>query len=386
MKKALVLILPLLFYISNCETESPTIPVGTVPELSDILAPNKLYTVSTIDHYISVHVEDPQGRENISQVTCSIFNSGNTSSAIAVIQLKDDGVAGDIIPLDGTFTSTITADSLGRTQGTFTLTFLAKDADGNTSESLSAELTVVDGEENLAPSIDILTAPQFAALSDTLPHFVSIKVSDPQGLNDIDAVVLNIYNQTSSKAVTKVNLHDDGTNGDVIANDGIFSILLDPAFTKNQIGVFIFHVQAFDKSGSASNPLTQYVKVLTYQNDPPFIFNIVAPDTMNLLPDQAAATVLKVSVTDPQGLSDIYSVFFNTYKPGNVPSSGNPFKMADNGQTEANGDETAGDGVYSLRIFLPPDTQTGNYTFIFEAEDKSEAKSNQITHIITVAQ
>ena len=350
------------------------------------MTPEKLFTVSTIDHYISVHVEDPQGRENISQVSCNIYNSGNTSSAIAVIQLQDDGVAGDIIPLDGTFTSAINADSLGGNEGAFTLTFIAEDADGNTSESLSAELTVVDGEENLMPSIEKLSVPEFAALSDTLPHFISVTVTDPQGRNDIDIVALNIYNQTSSNPVTEARLYDDGTNGDVTANDGLFSLLLDPGFHRNQIGTFTFHVQAFDKSGAASNPLTQRVKVLTFQNDPPFVFNLVAPDTMNLLPDAAASTVLKVSVTDPQGLSDIYSVFFNTYKPGNVPSSGNPFKMADNGQTDANGDEIAGDGVYSLRIFLPPDTETGEYTFIFEAEDKSEAKSNQITHIITVAE
>lgn len=386
MKKALFLILPLLFIITNCENESPTIQVGTVPELSDVLTPDKLYTVSAIDHYISVHVEDPQGRENISQVSCSIYNSGNTSSTVAVIQLHDDGAAGDIIPIDGTFTSAIAADSLGATDGTFTLTFLAEDADGNISEPLSAELIVVDGEENLVPSIANFTAPQFAALSDTLPHFVSVEVSDPQGLNDIDAVVLTIYNQTSSNPVNEYRLYDDATNGDVTANNGLFSLLLNPGFHRNQIGTFTFHVQAFDKAEAASNPLTQRVKVLTYQNDPPFVFNMVAPDTMNLLPDAAASTVLQVSVTDPQGLSDIYSVFFNTFKPDNEPSSGNPFKMADDGQTDTNGDETAGDGVYSLRIFLPSDTQTGNYTFIFEAEDQSEARSNQITHIITVAE
>jgi len=35
---------------------------------------------------------------------------------------------------------------------------------------------------------------------------------------------------------------------------------------------------------------------------------------------------------------------------------------------------------------LPYYSQTGDYTFIFEAVDKSDANSNQITHILTVIQ
>jgi hypothetical protein len=50
------------------------------------------------------------------------------------------------------------------------------------------------------------------------------------------------------------------------------------------------------------------------------------------------------------------------------------------------GDDVAGDGRYALKINLPVGTPTGNYTFVFQAIDKSDSTSNEISHILTVVQ
>jgi hypothetical protein len=108
---------------------------------------------------------------------------------------------------------------------------------------------------------------------------------------------------------------------------------------------------------------------------------------MKLSPAGTVTAVLSVSVSDNEGPDDVREVFFNSFlPPDNRPSSGNPFIMADNGNTAVNGDETANDGVYSLIIGLPSSVSTGDYTFVFEAVDNSDAHSNQITHVITVIQ
>ena len=118
-------------------------------------------------------------------------------------------------------------------------------------------------------------------------------------------------------------------------------------------------------------------------NDPPVLSNLVAPDTVSRsqIPNNF---LLAVEVSDPQGRDDISKVYFNTFKPDNSPSSGNPFYMRDDGSQGV--DQNANDGIYSLRIEISPQNQLGNYRFEFEAVDKSGAKSDKITHIITVVE
>jgi hypothetical protein len=48
------------------------------------------------------------------------------------------------------------------------------------------------------------------------------------------------------------------------------------------------------------------------------------------------------------------------------------------------GDTVANDGIYSLRVSLPPTTVTGTYRFEFQAVDRSAASSNIIVHRLTV--
>ncbi|RKY78456.1 hypothetical protein DRQ00_05185 [candidate division KSB1 bacterium] len=118
-------------------------------------------------------------------------------------------------------------------------------------------------------------------------------------------------------------------------------------------------------------------------NDPPILSNLSAPDTVSRsqIPNNF---LLTIKVSDPQGLEDIDKVYFNTFKPDDSPSSGNPFYMRDDGLQGV--DQNANDGIYSLRIEISPQNQLGNYRFEFEAIDKSGAKSNKIIHIITVVE
>jgi hypothetical protein len=59
--------------------------------------------------------------------------------------------------------------------------------------------------------------------------------------------------------------------------------------------------------------------------------------------------------------------------------------MYDDGNLSGiSGDDIAGDGIYSIIIQLPPNTQKGKYRFEFQAIDKSNASSNILTHYIYV--
>ena len=83
-----------------------------------------------------------------------------------------------------------------------------------------------------------------------------------------------------------------------------------------------------------------------------------------------------MEVPDRQSLADVDSVYFNSYLPGGNPSSGNPFSMFDNGlpfdpqNPVAVGDAVAGDGIYTLTIFLPSTASPGEYRFEFFGRDR----------------
>lgn len=381
-----LILLPLLFFIS-CEDNGPSAPpVGTIPALSQLTAPESLYLISEVEHIISVHVEDPQGWDDIAQVFCSISLAGSVVP-IKTISLNDDGRSGDIIPKDGTFTNRISADSVSSQTGNFTVVVKAIDASGNESEPLEHELAVIAGVENIPPTISNLSIPFVLDIQDTSDYLMTLKATDPQGHEDIDVILLQVFSPTSNSPAFQDTLWDNGNDGDATANDGIYSRLINiQTFLFYQPGKYSFKFQAFDRSGGASNSLVKIVKIIPIINNPPFVSNLIAPLTLQVLPDRVVTAVLELTVMDPQGLSDIWAVFFNSYRPDGSPSKSNPFKMYDDGETSQHGDQTANDGIYSLKINLPPGTPPGDYTFVFEAEDFLEAKSNQIVHKLKVIQ
>ena len=382
MRKIFVLILPFLILLSNCEEENPTIPVGTNPVLSQPTAPDTLYFVSESDHFISITVNDPQGLIDIAVVTCTIFPSGS-EDAVKTDSLVDDGTKGDIIPLDGIFTTSIDAGFAQAQTGSYSLVFKAIDLSGNESDTVSHQLTIVEGEENIAPSITDVTLPATFDIKETNNyHLVTVKVIDPQGQDDIKLVLLQVFSpvyESSDSLILPIledTLMDTGENGDEIANDGIYSNLFNSAFAEDEVGKFSFYFQAYDSSNAASDAVVKIVDVIRSDNDPPAIFDLIAPSSMKLIPDDFAYDTLYISASDAQGLNDIREVYFHSLKPnGEYANSGNPLYLTNKGE-----------GLFSYILMLPYESLPGDYTFTFEAVDKSDAKSNQITHILTVTQ
>ncbi len=87
-----------------------------------------------------------------------------------------------------------------------------------------------------------------------------------------------------------------------------------------------------------------------------------------------------VDAYDPDGLSDIDSVYFMVTRPDGS-SNGLHFHMHDDGEA---GDIMAGDGTYTLGILAPdPENQSGDYVFTFYAWDSEGHGSNNPQIIIT---
>jgi hypothetical protein len=141
-------------------------------------------------------------------------------------------------------------------------------------------------------------------------------------------------------------------------------------------------------SASGNQGITKQIAVASFyfnngqDNVPPVISNLIAPDTVTIGSDTTFIQ-LNLDVEDANGLSDVLSVWFDSYLPNGNPSSQNPIALYDDGIS--GGDVTAGDGKYSRIVILPPVGVTkGTYRWEFRARDRSGTLSNQIIHFLVV--
>ena len=367
----------IVLIFSRCEVKDPLTVDAVFPNLSDLTVADTLYLKSDAVYPVSVRVIEPQGWDDIKAVRLFIFSQDDVLPVLEDT-MKDDGDKGDIIPQDGVFFGTLTKESAASTPGTFRVCVVAEDLSNHVSDTLFKQITAIDEEKNLPPLLSepIVTDSLTVATLDNA--FFSVRVEDPQGLDDIDSVYFLLYPSLSPVYSSCTRLYDNGSVGDSIQGDGIFSFQGNFTGTVTIRGLYTVRFQAIDNEGEISPTVVNHL-FADIGNDPPKLIDVIAPD--NVSRSAAQPFLISVSVTDPQGLSDIKRVAFNTYKPDGTSSSGNPFVMVDDG---TQGDILAGDGKYSLTITITPENSTGDYRFEFFAEDFSEEKSNMLTHIITV--
>lgn len=212
--------------------------------------------------------------------------------------------------------------------------------------------------------------------------FIRLGLNNPAGINKITAEIYSPDNKRLQGS--PVELFDDGNSsiGDFVKGDGVYS----QKFPFSQFfpnGVYRIEYFSEDKY---LNNYKVAVKSLNFNNGqsniPPVVSNLQAPDTA-FIGQQTTVIKLTLDVLDSNGQNDIESVFFNSFIPPNGnPSSGNPFIMYDDG---SNGDDTAGDGKYSVLVQLPATGVTkGVYRWEFQARDRGKKLSNVIIHNIYI--
>ena len=179
----------------------------------------------------------------------------------------------------------------------------------------------------------------------------------------------NIENTTSSPA--------DANN---IRHNGKISIEI----KDSDIGNYLLRIYGTNSETNNSNSILANFIVIR-ENNPPVIEQVTAPDTLTVDADTPPQTQIPVLISakvfDKQGTADISRVYFNSYRPDGSPANGNPFNMFDDG---TNGDLTANDGIYSLRIYITPENLKGTYRFDFYALDRSNLRSEVYQHFMVV--
>lgn len=211
---------------------------------------------------------------------------------------------------------------------------------------------------------------------------VTARFTHPAGQSRILDPVYSLFRSRDQPVRIRGVLFDNGQSPDATGGDSVYTATATLSITRSEIGLFFLELWAEDKNGFRSNtallPLT-----VARLNRPPALQSVQAPDTV-AKGGITQVLQLTAAVTDDDGLADIRRVIFNSFRPDNSPSSGNPFSLFDDGDIAAHGDQTAGDGVYNLLVTLPASADTGRYRFEFQAFDRSNAASAVITKFIQV--
>lgn len=250
---------------------------------------------------------------------------------------------------------------------------------------------------------------QFTFLQDDHVLYFAIDLAPSFKGNTLETAMVSWYGTDLTRTVTPddLELKDEGENGDILKDDGLYSLkiindtttLIHPIpIASSDIGRVYVKFQA--TYGNVSSFMVK--DSFSLGNIIPIIVSISASDTI-LLPDSGGVIfeLVTASVHDADGLDDIRRVGFVSYHVDDSTflNEGNIINLYDDGSEviiyEPNftsGDVEANDGTYSFRIpvFGPgnPDpalqTKTGTFDWIFEAMDMSNTYSDTVIHRIIV--
>jgi hypothetical protein len=384
-KSLIIAFLLLLIWIMSCSEETNPVMTGNVPVISEVRLAANWNTSFARKYKAEVWVKDPQGAGNLKGVYLTVHESSGDKEIFSD-SLYDDGAHfnpndGDVIAKDGVFSNRFLASEVikNSSQNDVIFRFIAYDKQNNVSQQWDKLITF---SPNSPPAINQIFAPDSLSFMDENIIF-SITVSDSDGIEDIVRAYFQSEKTDNGVIRYEQDLFNDGdfeNNGDLVAGDSTFSARITKSLLVAKKGIYnlIFHVEDL----SETQNVTEAKHQIYIENFESRFIEINTPNELAIPtePDQQIRELITVEVSDPEGLTDIDSVYFFSLKPDSTLAQGGlPFIMVDNGlpfNPNGNvfletGDEEYGDGIYSLSIFSDFSSNPGEYTFLFYIRDRA---------------
>ena len=227
--------------------------------------------------------------------------------------------------------------------------------------------------------------------------FISAKVSQRYMNSSLDSVEVLWNGISASNKNDTLRLYDDESEGDILANDNIFSRKI-----KNSSSVILNVIPKSAKDSVFLSVQSMYngrlmksdVEFFILGNIHPKIGSITLPQSVDRPASNADPNIVNTikftvsaNASDANGLDDIKRVFFRSYHIGldSLMNNGNPILLLDDGSgPNGNGDLQKGDGTFSRTISISENALVGTYQWTFEAQDKSNAYSDTVKRTIVV--
>jgi len=228
-----------------------TITPDSIP-LTTLTPTNGLYTVTV---NVRAEVKDPASNGTVGAVIVQVLApAGGDPLSESALHEESSGAGTRVFSGQIRFTATKSD------VGTYHVRVRASDTQGVEGNVIDISLKVT--RINSPPVLSNLSAPDTVLLpsSGDLAIPMSVTATDSNGLNDIQEVFFRSLD--SSDPNKKVHLFDDGNsiNGDLVAGDGIFSIIIRLSST-NERKTYRFAFQAIDTPGDTSATLLHLLTV-----------------------------------------------------------------------------------------------------------------------------
>lgn len=323
------------------------------------------YSLSVV---ITATVGDPQGPADIAGVLWSVTPPGAGAPLSSGSLAPTTGVPG---ATEQEYASVVRFDVTRSQTGRYRLELKAVDKSGLAGTISMTWLTV--GVNNTPPVLTLPGAREVArAGTDSVRFLVTVSARDSNGLADIADVTVRALNSRDSSSVV---MTDDGSRarGDAIAGDGIYTAFawVMPRTSLDQV---VFEYRARDRAGASSPVLLRSVN-----NQPPRFVSLTVPAVIQRPPGGTSLVSFFARVDDPNGLTDIDSVYFRNLS-STAPTN---ILMYDDGDITQHGDSTAADGIYSRILSIDAATTPGVKEFRFSAVDRGGARADS-TRLITI--
>jgi len=252
-------------------------------------------------------------------------------------------------------------------------------------------------------SLVYISDTQFNFHQNTNQLYISTKVQPDLNGQALDKVIVEWYGTSLDSTPDSLTLIDDGTNGDIISFDNIYTLKVnnDTLNIRNTLG---------EDSGSVYlNVLAMYIGKTEQQASAFRIGNIIprimsiSADTLIVRPSGATLSLHLVSATvfDADGLDNIKWVGFTSYhiQGDSMMNNGNYIYLYDDGSSNViylpditSGDLVSGDGEFSFKIPVfgsgntDPSYQTkpGRFRWDFIAQDKNDEYSLSASHEVVI--
>ncbi|MBC8213744.1 MAG: hypothetical protein ISR90_05895 [Candidatus Marinimicrobia bacterium] len=202
--------------------------------------------------------------------------------------------------------------------------------------------------------------------------FIQVEVNDAQGLDNVETVEVGLKFIGNDYILfdSTFTLNDDSNFGDILPNNGVFSLLSDTEMIYGKYRMISF---AMDSDGN-STTVTKYIEI--EEKIPPEIISIEMPEVFILDPTEWTNLDISVTILESNGADDIKNVLYsiNTdFMYSNVSSNSEcEFELYDNPSEEnyyhdiswvLEYSESIGDSlfVYSTSIPMRPISECGGY-------------------------
>ena len=229
------------------------------PEIVALTAPDTLKDGMEAA-YLYAAVFDKDGTEEVENVLVEVFKSADSAS-IDTFSLFNDGnfpVNGDVTAGDSIFSYKLDSSYAAGKKGSYRFLFTPYDAFTFPGVSKSTNIFL----ENSAGRIISVSMPDSLPLPSQGSELVQVyaDVSDPQGLDDVDSVYFTLEDSQGKFVrddygnTVKITLADDGdmnNNGDRVAGDGTFSVIIQVTST-NRKEDYTLHFYERDLVGNLS--------------------------------------------------------------------------------------------------------------------------------------